>query len=381
MELTKFYNEKIQRDVWMLTPQSYTLDMVSKGGWESEAKEDSAIKGSSCDGAKRRISVDWESSSGAKSSWRSAVANHKSSSRSHVRGLQDGSAVTRAPEAVIQASKPAQGVPLNHSQWWTEVWSWRRRKPNLDRLHRCFICTWLWGKPWLVRCPFRLISRFLEVWPTRFRDIVDSWSWAHWDHRGHGDGGNWRTRHLRLRAAYAMQDSQCLRVNGLSNTFLVSSMVADIGTKPLTAARFEFLKVCMGMGELESKSEVRLKKEKKEKKERRKRKIRTASWPTKSRSAWQKQLRSYGWSPWPRQLQSPKRRKRKKRKKHFLLKSFWSIPWSSSFSILAAQRFWDAAVRGVTFVRSVLWLNPEVSPWKLRRTKRRRLGGLPRRSA
>jgi len=30
--------------------------------------------------------------------------------------------------------------------------------------------------------------------------------------------------------------------------------------------------------------------------------------------------------------------------------------------ILAAQRFWDAAVRGVTFVRSVLWLNPEVSP-------------------
>ena len=33
-------------------------------------------------------------------------------------------------------------------------------------------------------------------------------------------------------------------------------MVADIGTKPLTAARFEFLKVCMGMGKLESKSEV-----------------------------------------------------------------------------------------------------------------------------
>jgi hypothetical protein len=30
MELTKFYNEKIQRDVWMLTQQSYTLDMVQK---------------------------------------------------------------------------------------------------------------------------------------------------------------------------------------------------------------------------------------------------------------------------------------------------------------------------------------------------------------
>ena len=195
----------------------------SKGGWESEAKEDSAIKGSSCDGAKRRISVDWESSSGAKSSWRSAVANHKSSSRSHVRGLQDGISCDSCSWGCDPSKQPAQGVPLNHSQWWTEVWSWRRRKPNLDRLHRCFICTWLWGKPWLVRCPFRLISRFLEVWPTRFRDIVDSWSWAHWDHRGHGDGGNWRTRHLRLRAAYAMQDSQCLRVNGLSNTFLVSS--------------------------------------------------------------------------------------------------------------------------------------------------------------
>ena len=63
-----------------------------------------------------------------------------------------------------------------------------------------------------------------------------------------GDGGSWRTRHLRLRPAYARQSVSAgewtlQHVPG-------ELMVADIGTKPLTAARFEFLKVCMGMGEV-----------------------------------------------------------------------------------------------------------------------------------
>ena len=71
-------------------------------------------------------------------------------------------------------------------------------------------------------------------------------------------------------------------------------MVADIGTKPLTAARFEFLKVCMGMGKLESKSEAGVEEGKARKEGKKKRKNRTASSPTKKRSAWQKQLRSYG---------------------------------------------------------------------------------------
>ena len=63
-----------------------------------------------------------------------------------------------------------------------------------------------------------------------------------------GDGGSWRTRHLRLRAAYARQSVSAgeWALQHVPGEF----MVADIGTKPLTAARFEFLKVCMGMGEV-----------------------------------------------------------------------------------------------------------------------------------
>ena len=62
-----------------------------------------------------------------------------------------------------------------------------------------------------------------------------------------GDGGSWRTRHLRLRAAYARQSVFAgeWALQHVPGEF----MVADIGTKPLTAARFESLK-------LESKSEV-----------------------------------------------------------------------------------------------------------------------------
>ena len=67
-----------------------------------------------------------------------------------------------------------------------------------------------------------------------------------------GDGGSWRTRHLRLRTAYARQSVSAgeWTLQHVPGEF----MVADIGTKPLTAARF--LKVCMGMGKVKSKSEV-----------------------------------------------------------------------------------------------------------------------------
>ena len=61
-----------------------------------------------------------------------------------------------------------------------------------------------------------------------------------------GDGGCWRTRHLKLRAAFARQavaaaEWAIQHVPG-------ESMVADIGAKPLTPARFNFLKNLMGMG-------------------------------------------------------------------------------------------------------------------------------------
>ena len=59
---------------------------------------------------------------------------------------------------------------------------------------------------------------------------------------------NWRTRHLRLRAAYVRKALESGRyslhhVNGIS-------MKADIGTKPLPAPRFQQLVAALGMSEL-----------------------------------------------------------------------------------------------------------------------------------
>ena len=67
------------------------------------------------------------------------------------------------------------------------------------------------------------------------------------------DGGSWRTRHLRLRAAYARQAV-------ISGDWLIQHvpgdvMVADLGTKALTAARMELLKKLMGMGKLKKEKE------------------------------------------------------------------------------------------------------------------------------
>ena len=75
-----------------------------------------------------------------------------------------------------------------------------------------------------------------------------------------GDGGSWRTRHLKLRAAFARQ-SVAAGDWAIQHT-PGESMIADIGTKPLAAARLTFLKDLMGMGKL---GEVEVKEEEKEK--------------------------------------------------------------------------------------------------------------------
>ena len=80
------------------------------------------------------------------------------------------------------------------------------------------------------------------------------------------EGGNWRTRHLRLRCSFARQSI----LAGEWSTQHVAGeyMLADIGTKPLSSVRFEFLKKLMGMGSLPMKSEEKVEVEEKlEKKE------------------------------------------------------------------------------------------------------------------
>ena len=73
------------------------------------------------------------------------------------------------------------------------------------------------------------------------------------------EGGSWRTRHLRLRSAYARQ-AILGGVWGL-NHLPGEKMVADLGTKALTSTRIEALKSLMGMGQ-KKKQEAEKEKEK-----------------------------------------------------------------------------------------------------------------------
>eukprot|EP00435_Cladocopium_sp_Y103_P044137 s637_g12.t1 len=74
------------------------------------------------------------------------------------------------------------------------------------------------------------------------------------------EGGSWRTRHLKMRSGFARQQVQ--DGNWMIGRVPGQEMVADIGTKPLTAARFEHLKELLGMGSKPSKKEDEVKEEK-----------------------------------------------------------------------------------------------------------------------
>ena len=62
------------------------------------------------------------------------------------------------------------------------------------------------------------------------------------------DGGSWRTRHLRLRSSFARQSIS--RGDWLIQHVAGESMIADLGTKALSAPRLEKLENLMSMGSL-----------------------------------------------------------------------------------------------------------------------------------
>ena len=109
MELTKFYNEKIQRDVWMLTQQSYTLDMVQK--------EDEKVKLKKIPLSRDQAVMEPKEESPSIEKVRLAQKAVGEALWLTTRARPDlmyvvsrmGSAVTRAPEAVIQASNQLKG--------------------------------------------------------------------------------------------------------------------------------------------------------------------------------------------------------------------------------------------------------------------------------
>ena len=297
MELTKVYNEKIERDMWMLTQQSYTLDMVQK--------EDEKVKPKKIPRSRDQAAMEPKEESPSIGKVRLAPKAVREALWLTTRARPDlmyvvskmGSAVTRAPEAVIQASNQLKGylsttandglkfeVEEGENPILT-VFTDESFAPDSEESHGSFVVLlgsssvfWRSGRQGFVTLSTAeaelteiiegmvagesihviLQELFPDVPKVLQTDNMPALSILT------GDGGSWRTRHLRLRAAYAIQSVSAgewvlQHVPG-------ELMVADIGTKPLTAARFEFLKVCMGMGKLESKSEVEVE-EGKERKE------------------------------------------------------------------------------------------------------------------
>ena len=174
MELTKFYNEKIQRDVWMLTQQSYTLDMVQK--------EDEKVKLKKIPLSRDQAAMEPKEESPSIEKVRLAQKVVGEALWQTTRARPDlmyvvsrmGSAVTRAPEAVIQASNQLKGylsttandglkfeVEEGENPILT-VFAGASSAPDSEESHGSFVVL-------LGSSPV-----FFEVWLTRFRDIVDS---------------------------------------------------------------------------------------------------------------------------------------------------------------------------------------------------------------
>lgn len=80
------------------------------------------------------------------------------------------------------------------------------------------------------------------------------------------EGGSWRTRHLRLRAAHAKQ--RFTKGDWALRHRPGEEMIADIGTKALTASRLQFLKGLLGMEEVRKLEDEERKKEEEKNEER-----------------------------------------------------------------------------------------------------------------
>ena len=194
-----------------------------------------------------------------------------------------------------------------------------------------------------------------------------------------GDGGSWRTRHLRLRAAYARQSVSAgeWTLQHVPGEF----MVADIGTKPLTAARFEFLKVCMGMGKLESKSEVEVEegKERKEGEKKEEKKEQDGQLANKEKKRLAKTAQALRLITLAASIAVTKAEEEQEAEEAFSFEVILIYTLAIIVLTLAAQRLPGMQqCGGLRSCDSVLWLNLGDAHESC---EERKEGGLPRRSA
>ena len=122
-------------------------------------------------------------------------------------------------------------------------------------------------------------------------------------------------------------------------------MVADIGTKPLTAARFEFLKIQMGMGKLEKIHEAEVEEKKEEKKEQ------DGQETTKEKKRIAEAAQILRLITLAASIAVTKAEEDEEAEEAFSFEVILIYTMVIIIFTLAAQRLWDVAVRGAMFMR------------------------------
>ncbi|CAL1136331.1 unnamed protein product [Cladocopium goreaui] len=384
MEISKEWKEEFQRDVWMVTQQSYTKDLTQK---DPEVKpkripltrDQSAMEPNEAEITPELIrscqkavgEVLWLTTR-ARPDIMYAVSRMGSSS-------------TRAPHAVLAAALQLKGYLMATSDEGLmfnvkegespvlTVYTDAGFAPDAQESHGSFVVLlgttpifWRSGRQSYITLStaeaelteivegmiagesiyvilaelFPVVHKLLKTDSQSALAILSN------------DGGNWRTRHLRLRCSFARQS--ILAGEWVIQHVAGEFMIADIGTKPLTAARLEFLKKLMGMGKLVIKDEVKSM-EVEEKKEGEKQDgLLTTKEKTKVAEAAQV-LRLITLAASIAAVKAEEGEKEHEETYPFEVIIAYTL--GIIILTLVAQRIWNAAVRGVIVVRQYVLAN------------------------
>ena len=380
MEISKEWKEEFQRDVWMVTQQSYTKDLTQK---DPEVKpkripltrDQSAMEPNEAEVTPELIrscqkavgEVLWLTTR-ARPDIMHAVSRMGSSS-------------TRAPHAVLAAALQLKGYLMATSDEGLmfnvkegespvlTVYTDAGFAPDAQESHGSFVVLlgttpifWRSGRQSYITLSTaeaeltEIVEGMIagesiyvilaELFPVVHKLLkTDSQSLSN-------DGGNWRTRHLRLRCSFARQS--ILAGEWVIQHVAGEFMIADIGTKPLTAARLEFLKKLMGMGKLVIKDEVKSM-EVEEKKEGEKQDgLLTTKEKTKVAEAAQVlRLITLAASIAAAKAEEGE----KEHEENYPFEVIIAYTLGIIILTLVAQRIWNAAVRGVIVVRQYVLAN------------------------
>ena len=384
MEISKEWKEEFQRDVWMVTQQSYTKDLTQK---DPEVKpkripltrDQSAMEPNEAEVTPELIrscqkavgEVLWLTTR-ARPDIMYAVSRMGSSS-------------TRAPHAVLAAALQLKGYLMATSDEGLmfnvkegespvlTVYTDAGFAPDAQESHGSFVVLlgttpifWRSGRQSYITLStaeaelteivegmiagesiyvilaelFPVVHKLLKTDSQSALAILSN------------DGGNWRTRHLRLRCSFARQS--ILAGEWVIQHVAGEFMIADIGTKPLTAARLEFLKKLMGMGKLVIKDEVKSM-EVEEKKEGEKQDgLLTTKEKTKVAEAAQVlRLITLAASIAAAKAEEGE----KEHEENYPFEVIIAYTLGIIILTLVAQRIWNAAVRGVIVVRQYVLAN------------------------